>query len=293
MDSLGLTLDGELVLSDGIPNAPELSYDSTIIVDDLNLIAVVNSVPAPPVVPVEYPLQPRPTFNTADRSVKGSLGKISGQLLSSNLQRHDDLSFDHLLYLDVDNRRVGISSSLPNKTLVVTDLYATNVITKQATIGNLFVSNSRIQNIFNSLVITANQVTVNNLMIGTNLFKANSITNPVTVVSEAICTDSVQVDTLRYITNERYNGPVELDFTNNTINVSGVFTINSPVVKFSNVAIPVSNTSVEEPGMMRYNPDTKYIEVYDTNWVPSVIQHPTITEQEAADIMQLWSIILS
>jgi hypothetical protein len=61
-----------------------------------------------------------------------AIGKITGQMLNSNLERAgDDLAFDaNLVYLDVNNRRVGINNTNP--------AYALDV-TGNAYLGNLYI----------------------------------------------------------------------------------------------------------------------------------------------------------
>lgn len=69
-----------------------------------------------------------------------ALGKISGPMLVDNLIRNDiDLAFDtDLLYLDVDNRRIGINTASPNYALtIVGTVSSTAISTGQLTVDNL------------------------------------------------------------------------------------------------------------------------------------------------------------
>ena len=77
-----------------------------------------------------------------------AVGRISGPLLKSNLIRNGiDLAFEtDLLYLDVNNQRVGIKNSSPQHELDVTGTSRVNnlTVTNQATLGDVVVQGNTI-----------------------------------------------------------------------------------------------------------------------------------------------------
>jgi hypothetical protein len=78
-----------------------------------------------------------------------AVGRISGPLLKANLVRDGiDLAFEtDLLYLDVNNRRIGIKTDSPSYELEVVGTIRTTdlIVDNQATIGNLIISNNDIE----------------------------------------------------------------------------------------------------------------------------------------------------
>lgn len=84
-----------------------------------------------------------------------AIGRISGPLLKANLIRDGvDLAFEtDLLYLDVNNSRIGVRSSAPQYTLDVqgtvrsTDL----IVSDQLNIGNFTISNNTISSSLNTI----------------------------------------------------------------------------------------------------------------------------------------------
>lgn len=88
-----------------------------------------------------------------------AIGRISGPLLKANLIRDGvDLAFEtDLLYLDVNNSRIGIRSAAPQYTLDVqgtirsTDL----IVSDQLNIGNFTVSNNTISSSLNTINFVA------------------------------------------------------------------------------------------------------------------------------------------
>jgi len=75
-----------------------------------------------------------------------AIGRITGPLLASNLQRDGiNLAFDgNKLYIDVNNERIGINTAAPKYTLDVQgDTYSTNLkIENVSTLSNLTISNT-------------------------------------------------------------------------------------------------------------------------------------------------------
>ena len=118
-----------------------------------------------------------------------ALGRISGQLLQDNLTREGtNLAFEtNLLYLDVNNSRIGIKT-IPtqyeleiNGTTRTTNLEVTN----SALIANVSVSGNTIQSTTSTLsllasglnsVIYNNRLTVGNISLATNVI-SGTVTN--------------------------------------------------------------------------------------------------------------------
>jgi hypothetical protein len=88
-----------------------------------------------------------------DDNNASSLGRISGPLLKSNLERNGiDLAFEtDLLYFDVANQRIGINRDNPQYDLDVNNEIRTTKldIREQATIGNVLISSP---NTFSTLI---------------------------------------------------------------------------------------------------------------------------------------------
>ncbi len=86
------------------------------------------------------------------------LGRISGPLLKANLIRDGvDLAFEtDLLYLDVNNSRIGVKTSSPSVELDVNGTTRTNnfQITNQATVGNLTLAGSNISSSQSTITLT-------------------------------------------------------------------------------------------------------------------------------------------
>ena len=84
------------------------------------------------------------------------LGKIAGTMLKDNLVRNSvDLAIDSdLMYFDVANRRIGINTTLPNRTLTVVG---------DAAVADLYLSNTTIGTITGNLILKpSGNVSVNN-----------------------------------------------------------------------------------------------------------------------------------
>jgi len=85
-----------------------------------------------------------------------AIGRISGPLLKSNLLRNGvDLAFENdLLYLDVNNQRIGVNLNAPQYDLDVNGtINATEILTGLLTVDNVQIDNSTIQSIEGNLVI--------------------------------------------------------------------------------------------------------------------------------------------
>jgi hypothetical protein len=88
-----------------------------------------------------------------------SVGRISGPLLRSNLQRTDDLAFEtDLLYINHSGNKIGINTDSPTRTLQVngtTRNTASIIATNSATFGNMLFENASISAQVGPISITA------------------------------------------------------------------------------------------------------------------------------------------
>ena len=114
-----------------------------------------------------------------------AVGRISGPLLKSNLVRNGiDLAFEtDLLYLDVNNQRIGIKTSSPQHELDVNGTTRTSNlrVTNQANLGDITVQGNTIstdQNILNlgtlDTVVYHNKLRVDSVDIEGNTISTNS-----------------------------------------------------------------------------------------------------------------------
>ena len=122
-----------------------------------------------------------------------AVGRISGPLLKSNLLRNGvDLAFEtDLLYLDVNNSRIGINTSNPQHAL---DVYGTLNATDLRTSSSIIVGDT---------IISANSISNSNGAI--NLGSADEVT-----YQNKLVIDSIQINdnTIRTIDS---NSNLELD----------------------------------------------------------------------------------
>jgi hypothetical protein len=115
-----------------------------------------------------------------------SVGRISGPLLKANLLRDGvDLAFENdLLYLDVNNLRVGINTSSPTHDLTVSGTTRTTnlEVTNQLDVGPITIVGNNISSTNSVLylnpssnhVVYQSSLTVDSIDIGTNVIQANS-----------------------------------------------------------------------------------------------------------------------
>lgn len=114
-----------------------------------------------------------------------AIGKISGPLLKQNLLRDGvDLAFEtDLIYLDVNNLKVGIKTSTPSHDLTVNGTSRTTnlEVTNNATIGNIVFNGDEIYSNTGTLnlapAIGGNVVYQNRLIIDSLKLEGNAITN--------------------------------------------------------------------------------------------------------------------
>lgn len=113
-------------------------------------------------------------------------GRVSGQLLSANLLRNgEDLAFNtELLYIDVNNGRIGVNTIAPSRTLTVAGTLKTDylIVDFQKDVAALTIIDNKIQNPTGIIVISPNQTT-NPIVKGQEFhtqnlsFTTNTITN--------------------------------------------------------------------------------------------------------------------
>jgi hypothetical protein len=120
-----------------------------------------------------------------------AIGRISGPLLKANLVRNGvDLAFEtDLLYLDVNNDRIGVNTASPSTDLEVNGTTRSTTITvdNQINVGNLHFTGNTISSDLNTISfapsgddptiyhskVTIDDITVFNNVISTNVSNAN------------------------------------------------------------------------------------------------------------------------
>ena len=162
-----------------------------------------------------------------------AIGRISGPLLKSNLERFGvDLAFEtDLLYLDVNNSRIGIKNSNPQAELDVTGtVRATNVtVQNQATIGDFTFSGTSIVNNSGDLTFeSVDGILFNNdVIIDDILIKDNIITTTSTNADLNFDTNGTGV--IKVFSDLVFEQDVTIQGTTllNEVIVSGIVTANS------------------------------------------------------------------
>ena len=109
-----------------------------------------------------------------------SVGRISGPLLRSNLQRSDDLAFEtDLLYINHSGNRIGIRNDAPTRTLLVNGMTRNNAALtaiNTATFGNMLFQNSSISAQTGPISITSGgTIATPELRVGDTYFSGNKI----------------------------------------------------------------------------------------------------------------------
>ena len=98
-----------------------------------------------------------------------AIGRISGPLLKQNLIRNGiDLAFEtNLLYLDVNNNRIGINTATPQYDLDVNGtIRTTNLVLDKITAGNITIENNDITSSTGTIDLgTADQVVYQNKLV--------------------------------------------------------------------------------------------------------------------------------
>ena len=180
-----------------------------------------------------------------------AVGRISGQLLKSNLLRQgQNLAFEtNLLYIDVNNNRVGIKTATPqypldvNGTARTTNLEATGNVQ----VGNITISGNSITTTASQLNLSApdgilynNNLQIDDLIISGNTIRATDSNQNFEIVTSGTGTVDIYGDT-RVNGNIHATGNIRTD-GNITIGNQDTdsLTINADVA--SNLTPDVSNT---------------------------------------------------
>ena len=128
-----------------------------------------------------------------------AVGRISGPLLKSNLVRNGiDLAFEtDLLYLDVNNSRLGVKTNSPQYEMDVNGTTkTTNLIATTATISDINFQNNTISTTGNYLnlgtlddVIYQNKLSIDSIDIEGNTITTNN--SNANLVSSNVCVRSI------------------------------------------------------------------------------------------------------
>ncbi len=157
-----------------------------------------------------------------------AIGRISGQLLKSNLLRAgENLAFEtDLLYLDVVNSRIGIKTTTPSTTIQVNGHTRTTNLTvdNQLNVGNLTFTGNTISSSSNTIIFAAaaGEATVyhSRLQIDDLQLQGNRI-------STTVSNSSIEVDP---------NGTGTIELQANT-NVTGNLNVSGSISAVGNVTI--------------------------------------------------------
>ena len=137
------------------------------------------------------------------------LGRISGKALQPNLVRNgSDLSFRNtstdsdLLYVDVNNNRIGINTESPTYDLeVISDIKTTNIISTAAQIDNILISESKFSTVVGPINIVPSgpnpKITIERLITDDLEFNDNTITtfNNANIILEASGSGTLEFQT--------------------------------------------------------------------------------------------------
>jgi len=157
-----------------------------------------------------------------------AIGRISGPLLKSNLLRDsNDLAFEtDLLYLDVNNRRIGVNNSSPTTDLDVTGTTRTTtlVVDNQQDIGNLTITGNTISSTQDtiSFVPSGDDPTIYHSKLQVDDFEIAG-----NVISTTVSNSSIEL---------RPNGSGTIELINNT-NITGNLSVSGNVSAVGDVVI--------------------------------------------------------
>jgi hypothetical protein len=121
-----------------------------------------------------------------------AIGRISGQLLKSNLLRNgENLAFENdLLYLDVVNSRIGVKTTTPTADLDVNGTFrsTTAQVDNSLTVGNITINSSTITSTTSTInfVAAAGQATVYHSKLQIDDFQISGNTISTTVSNSPI-----------------------------------------------------------------------------------------------------------
>ena len=138
-----------------------------------------------------------------------AVGRISGPLLKSNLIRNGiDLAFEtDLLYLDVNNNRIGINTATPQHELDVGGtIKSTNVVLDKLTAGNIVIENNDITSTSGTVNLgTADQIVFQNKLI-IDSFEINDNTIRTTDSNANLEIDPSGTGTIELLANTNVSG---------------------------------------------------------------------------------------
>jgi hypothetical protein len=165
------------------------------------------------------------------------MGRVSGHLLSENLLRNGyDLAFEtELLYLDVNNGKVGIKNSAPPFELFVNShINSTNLFvdTQLSFSSNYTINTNTIQNVSGSIIFTPDQSS-NPIVDAAGLGIAN-----LTITAGHNITNIVPNDVI----NLNPNGTGVVHFTSSTVNVNGNLQVTGLITADGNIVIGNEDT---------------------------------------------------
>lgn len=116
-----------------------------------------------------------------------AIGRISGPMLKSNLLRDGiDLAFEtDLLYLDVNNQRVGVKTSQPSHDFTVngTTRVTNATVTNQLTVADIQINSNSIMSTNGDLILSAGEnstivcqkpLNVDNITVSTNIISSDT-----------------------------------------------------------------------------------------------------------------------
>lgn len=166
------------------------------------------------------------TNNSTERDYVAQLGRISGKALQPNLIRNGvDLAFRNsatdsdLLYLDVNNNRIGVRIDNPNYDLEVnSNINTTRLISNDAIIDNITIND----NIFSTVVGPINitplgsdpKITIERLITSDLEFNNNDISSfdNANIILESSGTGTIELESNTNITADLYvTGNISLD----------------------------------------------------------------------------------
>lgn len=204
-------------------------------------------------------------------------GKISGNLLSDNLLRNGvDLAFEtDLLYLDIINGKVGITTDSPVRELhVPQEIKTTNLIVDtQTDLPNFSVSSDTIQNFVSSIYIQPEQsnprietdrIGTDNLRISNQLIENIINNNDIQLLPSGSGIVDITSETVKVFGSLHTTGDITWDGDitfgdNNGDNVSFNSNINSNIIPDTDNFYDLGNNSSTWDTLYSYNVLSNYI----------------------------------
>jgi hypothetical protein len=210
------------------------------------------------------------------------LGRISGPLLADNLKRNGaNLAFDNkVLFLDVNNKFIGVNTNLPTNDLTVSGTVTANdlIVDTTTDIANIEFITNTIQNVVSSITISPNQASSPTIVVPqlatVNLkFATDTVSNTVSnsdINLTATGTGSILLNSNTTVTGNLHATGV-ITFDGNIIlgdSPSDTVTFSADVN--SNILPSITNT--DDLG----STSIKWANLYSTNLRASIVA-PTLT----------------